>query len=418
MKRHRSLINSSHSAWNKRKRCTYYLDSQRQSESNMSEMNFAVFSTVKKKNMNSNPLLTIKQLGQSVWLDYIQRDLLSSGEFQRLIDEDGVSGVTSNPAILQKAIMEHHDYDPVIKAMRGSDAALMYQTCAIADLQQAADMLAPQFAASRGRDGYVSHEVSPLLAYDTEATIEEARRLWADLNRPNSLIKVPATPAGVMAIPQLIAEGINVNATLLFSLQRYRDVAQAYIAGLTLRAERGEALDTIASVASFFLSRIDTLVDSKLDDLMSGATAQKAKALSGMSAIASARLAYQDYKQLFAGETWQKLAAVGARPQRLLWASTSTKDPDYSDIKYVEALIGADTINTLPLQTLIAYRDHGQPELRLEQDIEMARTTLDGLAEQGLDLKALTDQLEQEGVQKFTRAYQELLENLAHRLAS
>jgi transaldolase len=285
-------------------------------------------------------------------------------------------------------------------------------------LQQAADMLAPQFAASRGRDGYISHEVSPLLAYDTEATIEEARRLWADLNRPNSLIKVPATPAGVRAIPQLIAEGINVNATLLFSLQRYREVAQAYIAGLTLRAERGEALDTIASVASFFLSRIDTLVDSKLDVLMSGATAQKAKALRGMTAIASARLAYQDYKQLFAGETWQKLTAAGARPQRLLWASTSTKDPAYSDIKYVEALIGADTINTLPLKTLAVYRDHGQPELRLERDIEMARTTLDGLAELGLDLKALTDQLEQEGVQKFTRAYQELLENLAHRLAS
>ncbi len=417
MKPHRHTLHVSNSAWNKRKRCTYYLESQRRSESNTSEMNFAVFPTVKQKNMNSNPLLTIKQLGQSVWLDYIQRGLLSSGEFQRMIDEDGVSGVTSNPAILQKAIVEHHDYDPVIKAMQGHDAASLYQTCAIADLQQAADMLAPQFAASRGRDGFVSHEVSPLLAYDTEATIEEARRLWANLDRPNSLIKVPATPAGVSAIRRLIADGINVNATLLFSLQRYREVAEAYIAGLTLRAERGEALDTIASVASFFLSRIDTLVDSKLDNLMSGATQHQAESLRGKSAIASARLAYQDYKLLFTGEHWQQLAAAGARPQRLLWASTSTKDPAYSDIKYIEALIGVDTINTLPLKTLAAYRDHGQPALRLEQDVGLAHATLDGLAELGLDLTALTDQLEQEGVQKFKNAYQGLLDNLAHRLA-
>lgn len=417
MKHNRHTLQTSYSAWNKRKRCTYYLENKRRDASNAAAMNFDIVPAVLMKNMKINPLLTIKQLGQSVWLDYIQRGLLSSGEFQRLIDDDGVSGVTSNPAILEKAIVEHHDYDAAIKATQSTDATALYEQLAIIDLQQAADMLSPHYVATQGRDGFISMEVSPRLAYDTKATVQEARRLWSVLNRPNSLIKVPATSAGITAIRELIADGINVNATLLFSLQRYREVAQAYIAGLTLRAERGETLDTVASVASFFLSRIDTLVDSKLDNLMSGATHQLAEVLRGKSAIASARLAYQDYKQLFAGEHWQKLAAAGARPQRLLWASTSTKDPAYSDIKYIEALIGVDTINTLPLKTLAAYRDHGQPELRLEQDIDMAHVTLDGLAELGLDLTALTDQLEREGVQKFTSAYQGLLENLVHRLA-
>lgn len=366
--------------------------------------------------MNTNPLLTIKQLGQSIWLDYIQRALLTSGEFQNMIDNDGVSGVTSNPAILEKAIVEHHDYDAAIKAVHAANAPALYEQLAIADLQQAADMLAPQYAATQGRDGYISMEVSPRLAYDTKDTLREARRLWSVLNRPNSLIKVPATPAGVSAIKQLIADGINVNATLLFSLQRYTEVAQAYLEGLEIRADRGEPLDTVASVASFFLSRIDTLVDNKLDALMTDSTHQQVQVLRGQTAIASARLAYQDYKRLFSGERWQRLETAGARTQRLLWASTSTKDPTYSDIKYIEALIGVDTINTLPLETLAAYRDHGIPEQRLEQDIDMARATLDGLADLGLDLDALTKQLEQEGVQKFTTAYTTLLENLNQRI--
>lgn len=368
--------------------------------------------------MSLNPLLMVNRLGQSIWLDYIQRALLTNGDFQRMIDNDGVSGVTSNPAILEKAIVEHHDYDAAIRAMQSANTNALYEQLAVADLQAAADMLLPQYVATKGRDGFVSMEVSPYLAYDTQATIDEARRLWTLLNRPNSLIKVPATPAGITAIKELIADGINVNATLLFSLQRYREVAQAYIEGLTRRAERGEAVHMVASVASFFLSRIDTLVDSKLDDLARSTTQQKAASLRGKSAIASARLAYQDYKRLFTGQHWQKLEAAGARTQRLLWASTSTKDPAYSDIKYVEALIGAETINTMPMETLSAYRDHGQPDLRLEQEIDMARATLDGLADLGLDLKSLTDQLEQEGVQKFTRAYQELLENLERRMAS
>ena len=277
-------------------------------------------------------------------------------------------------------------------------------------------MLAPQYAATRGHDGFISMEVSPQLAYDTKATVDEARRIWSSLNRPNSLIKVPATPAGIVAIRELIADGININATLLFSLQRYTEVAQAYLEGLEIRAERGEPLDTVASVASFFLSRIDTLVDNKLDALTTDSTRQQVQALRGETAIASARLAYQDYKRLFNGERWQQFAAAGAKTQRLLWASTSTKDPAYSDIKYIEALIGFDTINTLPLETLAAYRDHGKPEQRLEQDIDTARATLDGLADLGLDLDALTEQLEREGVQKFTTAYITLLENLNQRI--
>ncbi len=366
--------------------------------------------------MKANPLLQIKNLGQSIWLDYIQRSLFISGKFQQLIDDDGVCGVTSNPAIFEKAIAEH-DYDAAIEAMQGLDENALYERLAIEDLQQAADLLQPVYESTQGRDGLVSFEVSPLLADNAQATIVEARRLWKALNRPNSLIKVPATAAGIVAIQQLISEGINVNVTLLFSLQRYREVVQAYLAGLEMRAANGEPLTSIVSVASFFLSRIDTLVDSKLDALPSGSSQKNAQALRGQVAIASARLAYQEYTRLFSAERWQLLAAAGARPQRLLWASTSTKDPACSDIKYVEALIGAETINTLPLETMAAYRDHGQPAARLEHDITTAQSVLTGLEELGIDLDAVTDQLEKEGVQKFTRAFTALLENLRQRIS-
>lgn len=366
--------------------------------------------------MKANPLLQIKNLGQSIWLDYIHRALFSSGEFQQLIDNDGVCGVTSNPAILEKAIAEH-DYDAAIEAIQGLQENALYERLAIEDLQQAADLLYPIYESTKGRDGLVSFEVSPLLADNTQATIREARRLWAALNRPNSLIKVPATTAGIKAIQQLICDGINVNATLLFSLQRYREVAQAYLSGLEMRVAKGESLTSIASVASFFLSRIDTLVDSKLGALASGPSQKKAQALRGQVAIASARLAYQEYKHLFSGERWQRLAAAGARSQRLLWASTSTKDPASSDIKYVEALVGAETINTLPLDTLAAYRDHGQPAASLELDITAAQAALTELTELGIDLGAVTEQLEKEGVQKFTSAFTALLENLRQRVS-
>ncbi len=416
MKKHGHKLQTSSGSRNKRKRYLYHLENGEQEEANESLVNLRHSLAVKKQNMPTNPLLSVKRLGQSIWLDYIQRALLTTGEFQHMINNDGVSGVTSNPAILEKAIVEHHDYDAAIMASHARDAPSLYEELAIADLQQTADMLAPQFSASQGRDGFVSMEVSPRLAYDTKATVEEARRLWSILDRPNGLIKVPATRAGIVAISELIAEGINVNATLLFSLQRYTEVAQAYLTGLEIRAEKGEPLVNVASVASFFLSRIDTLVDSKLDALLADATRQQVQALRGETAIASARLAYQEYKRLFAGDRWQPLAAAGARSQRLLWASTSTKDPGYSDVKYIEALIGIDTINTLPLETLAAYRDHGNPALRLEQDIDRARLTLDGLTELGLDLGALTEQLEQEGVQKFINAYTALLENLNQRI--
>lgn len=367
--------------------------------------------------MKASPLLTIKSLGQSIWLDYIQRTLLTSGDFQRLIDNDGICGVTSNPSILEKAIVEHHDYDAAIKMTQGIDANALYEHLAIEDLQQAADLLRPIYEKTQGRDGFVSFEVSPLLAYDTKNTVQEASRLWQALNRANTLIKVPATPEGVIAIKQLITDGINVNATLLFSLQRYQEVAQAYLDGLETRMVQGKSLSCMASVASFFLSRIDKLMDRKLDTLTDKLTQQQIKKLRGETAIASARLAYQKYKRLYSGERWQRLAAAGARPQRLLWASTSAKDPTYSNTKYVEALIGADTINTLPLDLLTTYRNYGDPAVRLEHNIDMARNVLVELNDLGLDLNAIAEQLEKEGVQKFSTAYQILLENLRQRIS-
>ena len=366
--------------------------------------------------MKTNPLLIIKNLGQSIWLDYILRALLTSGEFQRLIDKDGVCGVTSNPSIFEKAVVEHHDYDAAIKMTRGIDANALYEHLAIEDLQQAADLLLPLYEETQGRDGFVSFEVAPLLAYDTKNTVQEATRLWQALNRPNTLIKVPATSEGVIAMQQLIANGINVNATLLFSLQRYQEVALAYLVGLEALMTQGKPLSRVASVASFFLSRIDKLVDNKLDALVKETKQQQIKKLRGQTAIASARLAYQKYKRIFSGERWQQLAAAGAGPQRLLWASTSTKDPAYSNIKYVEALIGADTINTLPLDVLATYRDYGDPAARLEHNIEEARNTLAKLTDFGINLNAITEQLEKEGVQKFSAAYTALLENLRQRI--
>lgn len=364
--------------------------------------------------MSANPLLKLEHLGQSIWVDYIQRDMLDSGQLQRMIEQDGVSGVTSNPAIFEKAIAEHHDYDDVIRSMRGSSASEIYESLALADLQRAADLLRSSYDASQGRDGFVSMEVSPHLAYDSSGTVQEARRLRAALDRPNSLIKVPATQPGLQAIRQLISEGINVNATLLFSLQRYREVADAYISGLEDRAERGEPVGQVASVASFFLSRIDTLADKQLDALAERdpERATQAKGLQGEVAVASAKLAYQDYKELFSNERWQKLAANGARPQRLLWASTSTKNPDYSDTKYVEPLIGAETVNTLPLETMDAYRDHGLPQQCLESGVDEARRALELLDALGIDLNALTEQLEREGVDKFIQPYDKLMKRL------
>ena len=371
-------------------------------------------------NENNNPLQALRLLGQSLWLDDIHRGMLKSGEFQAYIDNDAISGVTSNPAILKKAIVDHDDYDEAIAelARQGVDARGAYEQLVLADLQQAADILRPIYDKTAAVDGYVSLEVSPHYANDTEATLTAARRLWELLDRPNAMIKIPATIEGLPAIRTLISEGININATLLFSLDRYRDVAKAYTDGISDRVNAGQPVERVASVASFFMSRIDVLIDKQLDQLVENddCKASDIKPVRGETAIASAKLAYQHYKRTFSNDSWAPMQKAGAKTQRLLWASTSTKDPDYSDIKYVEALIAADTINTLPVKTLIAYRDHGQPETRLGKEPELAIETLTRLAKLGIDLGTATQQLEKEGIEKFVRPFDTLLATLQEKL--
>ena len=300
--------------------------------------------------MSGNPLKRLGTLGQSIWLDYIRRDLIAGGELRRLIEEDGLRGITSNPSIFEKAITGSHDYDGDIRALalEGKGIQAIYEVLSVCDVQGAADEFRPLYDKTDGKDGYVSLEVNPHLAHDTKSTIDEARRLWDTLSRPNVFIKVPATAEGLPAIQQLIGEGISVNVTLLFGLPRYRQVAEAYIAGIEARAAQGKPVKHLASVASFFVSRIDALVDPLLEKLIAqgGEKAEVAKKVHGQVAISSAKVAYQIYKEIFGSDRFRKLAAQGARVQRLLWASTSTKNPDYSDVKYVEALIGPDTVNT------------------------------------------------------------------------
>jgi transaldolase len=369
--------------------------------------------------VRNNPLRQLGTFGQSIWLDYIRRDLIVGGGLRRLIEEDGLRGMTSNPAIFEKAIADSHDYDDDIRALAldGQGPGAIYETLSQRDVRDAADQFRPLYDTSDGLDGYVSLEVNPHLAHDTRGTTEEARRLWAALDRPNVLIKVPATAEGLPAIQQLVSEGISVNVTLLFGLPRYRQVVEAYLAGLEARAARGGALKHVASVASFFVSRIDALLDPLLDEAMTqgGHEPDLAKKTRGQAATASAQLAYQIYREIFGGDRFQRLAARGARVQRLLWASTGTKNPDYSDVKYVEALIGPDTVTTLPLETLDAYRDHGDPQARLEQDVGQARWLLERLARLGLRLDQATQQLEDEGVAKFTEPFEKLLATLAQR---
>lgn len=369
--------------------------------------------------MTTNPLLRIQELGQSIWLDFIRRGLIVSGELEQLIEEDGLRGVTSNPAIFEKAIDGSTDYLAEIRslAVQGKTTEEIYQTVAVQDVQQAADLFEPVFAKLEGRDGFVSLEVSPYLARDTERTVQEARQLWAALDRPNVFIKVPATKEGLPAITQLITEGINVNVTLLFSLDRHREVAQAYIAGLEARLDAGKSLDRIASVASFFLSRIDLMVDPLLENIMENEVdkAQIASSLRGEVAIASAKIAYKMYKEIFSGQRFKNLAQKGARPQRVLWASTSTKNPAYSDVKYVEALVGPETVNTLPMETLTAYRDHGNPAPLLEKDVAEAQKNLNHLSELGIDLEIIAQRLENEGIQKFSQPFDRLIRALEER---
>lgn len=363
-----------------------------------------------------NPVRTLQTFGQSVWLDYIRRSLIASGELQRLIDDDGLRGITSNPAIFEKAMTGSTDYKTALQALgrrRDLDAKERYEQLAIEDIQAAADLLQPVYAKTKRRDGYVSLEVSPHLARDTQGTLEEARRLWDAVGRDNLMIKVPATPEGIPAIVQLISKGINVNVTLLFAQETYAQVAEAYLTGLEQLAARDGDVGIVASVASFFVSRIDTAVDTALAARLKTSTTETEQALlrglQGTVAIANAKLAYQRYRRLFSGPRWEALAKRGAMTQRVLWASTGTKNPTYRDVMYVEELIGPETVNTIPPATFEAFRDHGRPQSRLTEGLEQATDTLRLLERAGLSMKEITDRLLQEGLQLFSDAFDTLL---------
>ena len=365
----------------------------------------------------TNPVKDLQRYGQSIWLDYIRRNLLTSGELKKLIDEDGLRGMTSNPAIFEKAIVGSTDYTDLLQSLAQKhdlDAKARYEVLAIRDIQDAADFLRPVYDATRRRDGYVSLEVSPYLARDTNGTLDEARRLWKAVARENVMIKVPGTAEGIPAFQQLIGEGININVTLLFAQEVYEKVAEAYIAGLEQLSATGGDVSKMASVASFFISRIDTLVDSKVNEkLKAKPDAQQEallKGILGKVAIANGKLTYQKYLQIFSGPRWEKLAARGAQTQRVLWASTSTKNPAYRDVIYVEELIGKDTVNTVPPATLDAFREHGRVRESLTENIESAKQTMSDLAKVGISMKEVTDQLTVEGVKLFADAFDKLLE--------
>jgi len=356
----------------------------------------------------TNPLLELKQLGVSAWLDDISRTMLEDGSLKRLVQDDGVAGLTSNPAIFAHSIMSDPRYaQPIAQLLPRIDSGMaLYEELALADLKDAAALLRGLYDSCGGGDGYVSMEVSPHLAYDGPGSLKEAKRLWERLRLPNALIKIPGTEAGLPVIRDLIAAGINVNVTLLFSPERYRQVAQAYVDGLRMRADANLPLAPVASVASFFLSRIDTAVDKLLDALTARQPA--ARSLRGKAAIASAAHAYEVFEEVTATPEWEGLAARGARPQRLLWASTSAKDPTFSPIKYVEELIVPGTVNTMPLETLNAYRKSGDPELRLERHLAEGSDVREGLERVGVDLDEVAVQLEREGVQKFIEPFDKL----------
>jgi transaldolase/glucose-6-phosphate isomerase len=367
-----------------------------------------------------NPLKELLNYGQSMWLDYIRRDLFTTGKLQQLITEDGLRGMTSNPAIFEKAIADSSLYDDFLKSLASQsdlDTTARYEQIAIRDIQDAADALRPVYDESKFRDGYVSLEVSPYLARKTKETTDEARRLWKAVQRENVMIKVPGTAEGLPAIRQLIGEGININITLLFAQEVYEKVAEAYIAGLEDLAAHGGNLKKMASVASFFISRIDTLIDSLLNDRLKATTdaSQQAllKSLLGKVAIANGKLTYQRYQKIFSGARWQALAAKGAQTQRVLWASTSTKNPNYRDVIYVEELIGPDTVNTMPPATIDAFRDHGLLRNALTEDVAGAQKVMDDLVRAEISIKQVTDKLTDDGVKLFADAFDKLLAAVA-----
>ncbi len=365
-----------------------------------------------------NHLKELQQSGQSPWLDYIRRDLITSGELKRMVEEDGLRGMTSNPAIFEKAITGSTVYNETLKSLADQklDPKTTYERLAIQDIQDAADTLRPVYDQTNKRDGYVSLEVSPRLAKNFDGTLEEARRLWKSVARPNLMVKVPATPEGIPAVQQLISEGLNINVTLLFAQEAYVRVAEAYVKGLEERAARGGDLGHVASVASFFISRIDTLVDSMLSDKLRATTdpsgQAKLKALMGKVAIANGRETYQRYQTIFSGPRWEALAKKAAQTQRVLWASTSTKNPEYRDVLYVEELIGPDTVDTMPPATFDAFREHGRVRPSLVEDLDGAHKVMESLAAVGISMKQVTDKLLDDGVKLFAEPFDKLLDTI------
>jgi transaldolase / glucose-6-phosphate isomerase len=368
------------------------------------------------KSKATNPLKALLDYGQSPWMDYVRRDLLTSGQLKKYIDEDGLRGMTSNPSIFEKAITGSNLYGDILNSPEAKklDANGVFEKIAFRDIQDACDIFKPVYTVSNRRDGYVSLEVSPFLGYDTKATIDEAHRLWKSVNRPNVMIKIPGTPEGLPAIRQCLEEGININITLLFAQSAYEKVAEAFLSALEARAVKGLDISHIASVASFFVSRIDTLVDNTIDEKLKTATdaGQKAllESLRGKVAIANARETYKKYQELFGGSRWKALASKGAQTQRLLWASTSTKNPKYRDVLYVEELIGADTVDTIPPATFDAFRDHGKLRPSLTENVEGAAKTMADLAKAGISMKDVTDKLLADGVKLFSDAFRTLLD--------
>jgi transaldolase len=365
----------------------------------------------------TNPLKDLLKFGQSVWLDYIRRDLITSGELKRLIDADGLRGMTSNPAIFEKAIAGSTLYADLLNSLQskpGLDAKARYEILAIRDIQDVADLLRPVYESTKRRDGYVSLEVSPYLARDTKGTLEEARRLWKAVGRENIMIKVPGTKEGIPAFQQLISEGININVTLLFSQRVYEQVAEAYIAGLEQLAARGGDVGKMASVASFFISRIDNSIDAMVEARLKTSKdpreQEQLKSMLGKVAIANGKLTYQKYQHIFSTDRWKALASKGAQTQRVLWASTSTKNPSYSDVMYVEELIGPDTVNTIPPATLDAFRDHGHARASLTENVAAAKQTMETVAKLGISMDEVTDKLTEDGVRLFADAFAKLLD--------
>src|SRR6266436_5980528 len=367
-------------------------------------------------NQGTNPLKGLLTYGQSPWMDYIRRDLLTSGGLKKMIDQDGLRGMTSNPTIFEKAITGSKFYADILEAPDAKQlgASGVYEKIAIRDVQDATDIFKPVYVETKRRDGYVSLEVSPLRANDTKATIEEARRLWKTVDRENLMVKVPATPAGIPAIRQLLEDGININITLLFAQSAYEQVAEAYLAAFEARVAKGQDISHIASVASFFVSRIDSLIDGKIDAMEKAEADPTKKALleslRGKVAIANARRTYAKYQVLFGGPRWKALAAKGGQTQRLLWASTSTKNPKYRDVLYVEELIGADTVDTIPPATFDAFRDHGKLRPSLTENVDAANKTMNDLEAAGISMKEVTDKLIADAVKLFQDPFKQLLD--------